>query len=136
MKVIILKDNTVKDVNDGYARNFLLPKGLAKVATPTELEKRDQEFKKKEADRKAQDKVDQQKAKDFQDKVITIKIDKIGDNNRLFGAITAKDIAQAAKIEKEQVLIKEPIKSSGVHTVELKFGSYHSNIQVRIEKGE
>ncbi|MDQ3239588.1 MAG: 50S ribosomal protein L9 [bacterium] len=134
MKVIILKDNKVKDVNDGYAINYLLPKGLAKIATPTELNKRDSDLLKKEVDRKSQDKIDNDKATEYENKEFSIKLEKIGESGRLYGAITGKDIANAAKVDKENVLLKEPIKISGRHTIELKFGQYHSNISLIIEK--
>lgn len=134
MKVIILKDNTVKDVSEGYARNYLLPNKLAIIATPTELKKRDEELQQQEANRRQQIKNDQEHISQFSGKSFTIKVDKVGEHGKLFGSITAKDIADTLSIKKENILLKEPIKTAGQYQVEIKIGHFHEKVTLTIVK--
>lgn len=131
MKVILLAD--VKNVGkkgevinaaDGYARNFLFPRKLAQEATQENLhilnQKIENERKKKQAEiEEAQALADKLKGKEIK---ITAKS---GDNGRLFGAITNKDIADAIKkqfnvdIDKKKVVV-DTIKLIGTYDVEVK----------------
>lgn len=132
MKVIFLKDvkgtakkGEIKEVSDGYARNFLLSKGLAKEANQVNLNDFNQQMKSKEL--KTQKDEDDavalgEKLKDAQ---VTIYA-KAGEGGKLFGAITSKDIADQMKkqhgveFDKRKILLTEPIKSLGTVTVEVK----------------
>jgi large subunit ribosomal protein L9 len=134
VKVIILKDNIVKDVSEGYVRNYLLPNKLAIIATPVELKKREEELQLSEANRRKQIKEDQEMISQFSGKSFTIAVDKIGENGKLFGAITNKEIAEALHLKKENVLIKEPIKTAGPHEVDIKIGQFHEKVTVTILK--
>ena len=132
MIVILMKDvkgsgkaGDVVKVSDGYARNMLLPKGLAKEAT----EANSHSLEKQKAI--AAEKLEEQKAaaKEMAAKLekITLKIEsKGGDSGKLFGSITSKDIAEALekqegmKIDKKKIEMKTPIKQAGETEVTLK----------------
>ena len=134
MKVIFLEDvkgkgkkGELKDVSDGYARNFLLPKKLAKEATTDNLNTFKLQEKAKAAQiarEKAEAQENAKKLESMQVKVIA----KAGANGRLFGAVTSKEISDAlAKqhgmtIEKNKIVLSEPIKSYGAFDVKCKFG--------------
>ena len=131
MIVILMKDvkgsgkaGDVVKVSDGYARNMLLPKGLAKEATEGNIR-----LEKQKAI--AAEKLEEQKAaaKEMAAKLekITLKIEsKGGDSGKLFGSITSKDIAEALekqegmKIDKKKIEMKTPIKQAGETEVTLK----------------
>lgn len=131
MKVVFLQDvkgqgkkGEVKEISDGYVRNFLLPKKLVEVATDGSLKVLDQQ-KKSEQKRKEQEKQD---ALDLAAKIneltVTIKA-KSGEGGRLFGAITSKQIAEALekvkfKIDKRKILLEDAIRTLGVTQVPVK----------------
>ena len=119
------KKGQLVKVSDGYARNFLLPKGLAKEATEGNI----RSLEKQKAI--AAEKLEEQKAaaKEMAAKLenITLKIEsKGGDSGKLFGSITSKDIAEALekqegmKIDKKKIEMKTPIKQAGETEVTLK----------------
>lgn len=132
MIVILMKDvkgsgkaGDVVKVSDGYARNMLLPKGLAKEATEGNI----RSLEKQKAI--AAEKLEEQKAaaKEMAAKLekITLKIESKGGNSgKLFGSITSKDIAEALekqegmKIDKKKIEMKTPIKQAGETEVTLK----------------
>lgn len=131
MKVIFLKDvkgkglkGDVKEIADGYARNFLLPNGLAKIANSTSI-KEISLFKESEEKRKITElKQAQELAIDIDKLTISI-ISKSGETGKLFGAITSKQIADALlkeniKIDKRKILLEEPIRTIGITQVKIK----------------
>ena len=134
MKVIFLEDvkgkgkkGELKDVSDGYARNFLLPKKLAKEATADNLNT----FKLQEKAKAAQIAREKAEAQENAKKLESMQVKvtaKAGSNGRLFGAVTSKEISDAlAKqhgmtIEKNKIVLSEPIKSYGAFDVKCKFG--------------
>lgn len=132
MKVILLADvkgkgkaGDVVKVNDGYARNMLFPKGLAKEATPGNLKNLENQkaiAAEQEAERKAE-------AEAVAKKLADVKVDietKAGDNGKLFGSITSADIARACKdqfgieIDKKKILLDAPVKQAGNIEVQVK----------------
>lgn len=133
MKVILLQDISgvgrkydVKNVADGYATNFLLPKKLAAVATPQIL--KDIEKKKVEADeeRQVQENLMVQTLVDIDGKKITL-IEKVNEEGHLFAQIKQKEISKAlreqlhAEVPEEYIALEEHIKSIGEHKIPLKF---------------
>jgi large subunit ribosomal protein L9 len=131
MKVVFLKDvkgqgkkGDVKDISDGYVRNYLLPKGLVSVATDGSLKVLDQQ-QKSEAKRKEQEKQEAQAlAAKLKEMTVTIKA-KSGEGGRLFGAITSKQIAEELekaklKIDKRKILLDDAIRTMGVTAVSIK----------------
>ena len=149
MEVILKQDvkgtgkaGQIVKVSDGYARNKLIPGGLAIEATPANkkaYEREQQKAKEKyEADRAAA----QELANSFQDKIVVVKT-KVGDNGRLFGAITSKDIAEAIReqigkeVDKRNIVLDKPIKETGVETIEIKlFQDIRAKVVVKIEGGK
>ncbi|MGI6203862.1 MAG: 50S ribosomal protein L9 [Anaerovoracaceae bacterium] len=119
------KAGDVVKVNDGYARNMLLPRGMAKEATKgnmKSLEKQKKVLAEKEAERKAN-------AEKLRDRLneVTVEIrTKGGENGRLFGSITSRDIADSLKeqfdvnVDKKKIVLDSPIKETGEKTVSVK----------------
>ena len=132
MIVILLKDlngtgkkGDVVKVSDGYARNMLLPKGIAKEATEgnvKNLNKQKEIAAEKEAEKKA---AAQELAKKMEDMTVTIEA-KGGEGGRLFGSITTKDISEALaaqhkiKVDKKKMDLKTAIKNAGEFHVKVK----------------
>ena len=131
MKVLLLQDvkaqgkkGEIVEVNDGYARNFLIKKGLAKEATASVVnetnQKNAQEAKKKAAELQAAKDI----AAQLDTKEIVVAI-KTGENGKFFGSVTSKEIADALAaigydIDKKKIIIKDAIKAVGVYGVEVK----------------
>ncbi|HOJ79170.1 MAG TPA: 50S ribosomal protein L9 [Bacillota bacterium] len=131
MKVILQKDvkalgkqGDIKDVADGYAHNFLFPRGLAVEANTANLKILSD--KKSSAIKRQQDEEAEAKelARKLQGQKISFKV-KTGEGGRLFGSITAKDIAdqiqQTLKIEidKRKIDLEEAIKNLGDHPIKI-----------------
>ena len=132
------KAGDVIKVNDGFARNMLIPKGLAKEATQGNI--RSLEKQKAIADQKREEqKAAAQKQADELEKV-TLKIaSKGGDSGKLFGSITSKDIADALeeqegiRIDKKKIEMDGPIKQAGDSEVTLKlFQDVSVNLKVNV----
>ena len=134
MKVILQQDvrgqgkkGQLVDVSDGYARNFLLPKKLAVIATAENLNT----MKQQEKARKAQEAAEKAEAEALSKKLegLMVKIPaKAGEGGRLFGAVTAKEISEALSaqhgvdIAKTKLVLEEPIKACGGYQVKAKLG--------------
>lgn len=147
MKVILLKDiksigkkGEVINVSDGYARNFLFPRKLAEEANNNNMRvlnlKKDAERKQKLEETEAAQKL----ANELKGKVLKLTA-KAGDNGRLFGAVTSKDIAKEIKkqfkvnIDKKKVNT-ETIRQLGNYEVELKlYPEISTKIKVLISEG-
>ena len=132
MKVILLEDvkslgkkGEIVNVNDGYARNFILPKKLGLEATSKNLN--DLKLQKQNDEKVAQEKLDAAKAlaEEIKEKSITVKI-QAGVEGKVFGSISSKEIATEAKkqlnmdIDKKKIVIPDAIKSLGTYTVNIK----------------
>lgn len=141
MKVILLKDikgtgkkGEVKEVSDGYARNFLLPKKMAVVADQTNVKELNEKNKSKEI--KAQKEYEEaiELGKKMEEMAVTI-YSKSGDGGRLFGSITSKDIAEQLKkqhsieVDKRKISLDEPIRVLGSRFVEVKI---HQKVTTKI----
>ena len=129
----------IKDVADGYARNYLLPKGLAIEPTGGELKQLAQErqTEKTKKDRAHQDA--EELAKRLGEVTLVFKL-KAGEHGKTFGSVTAKEVADAlkreakAEIDKTKIVLHEPLRSLGVHTVEVRLLSdVRANVTVAIE---
>lgn len=131
MKVILVREvkslgktDDVVNVSEGYARNFLFPRQLAVPADAghmAELNKR-----RKVVEQKGEKLLDEAKAlgEKINEKQVTIK-GKVGQGSKLYGAITAADVAEAiqkqlhAKVDKRKIDIDEPIKTLGSHDIKI-----------------
>jgi large subunit ribosomal protein L9 len=131
MKVIFIKDmkgqgkkGQVKEVSEGYAQNFLLPRGIARPATDGNMKTLDNQ-KAAEDRRKKEEKAEAEAlAKKLEAEVTELKA-KSGEGGRLFGAITSKQIAEALaakglKVDKRKIELDEPIRTLGVTQVTVK----------------
>ncbi len=146
MKVLLIKDvkslgkaGEVKEVKDGYGKNFLIAKGFAKHATPEIIEEHKKMMAQKEAEEKAEIERLKELAKKL-DKLEVVVRKKEGENGHLFGAVTKEEIAEALKeehgieIDKKHITEKKPIKSVGEHDVDVKLGhGIHATIHVDVE---
>jgi large subunit ribosomal protein L9 len=132
MKIIYLKDQPgvarkgeLKDVNEGYAENFLIPKGFARPATADIQHKMAKEAKEAQGKRlKEIEKLNNLKA-EIEKRVFTVKV-KVGGKGQVFGGVHEKDIALVISektgygVHKNQVSISSPIKQVGEHIVTVK----------------
>lgn len=132
MKVILLADvkgsgkkDDIIEVSDGYAKNFLIKKKLAIEATSTEINAVNNK-KKAEAFHKAEEiKYWKEVAAKIKNHEVVCAV-KCGENGKIFGSITSKEIAEKLvedgfEVDKKKILLKETIKNQGVYTVEIKF---------------
>lgn len=142
MKVILLEDvkgvgkkDQVIDANDGYAKNFLLPKKKAILADKNNLTRMDNI--KKIEDAKKQEEYENAVAlgKEIESKNLIVKA-KLGENGKLFGTVTNKEIALALKeqegitVEKKKITLSTPIKMLGEREVEIKL---HPKVTVKLK---
>ena len=142
MEVILLEDvkalgkkGEVVKVSDGYAKNFILKKKLGVEANSAN--KNDLKLQKANEAKVAQEKLDAAKAlaEELKDKKVVIKI-KAGNGDRVFGSISAKEIAAETKkqlgleIDKKKIDMEEGIKNLGVHTVKVKL---HKDVMATLD---
>ncbi len=132
MKVIFLKDvkgsgkkGEIAEVSDGYARNFLIKKGLAEEATAVKINSLNIKKGAEDFHRQEEIKALKEEAKKLNGTQITLKI-KCGENGKVFGSVTAKEIADELTalgytVDKKRVILKDPIKLLGVYAVDVKF---------------
>ncbi len=142
MKVILLQDvkgqgkkDQIVNVSDGYARNFLIPRGLAVEATEVKL--KDLARQKAYEDKKKLQEEESAKALAKKLNELTLKVaGKAGEGGKLFGAVGNKDISEAIEkqcglvVDKKKIILKEPLKTLGVFPVTVKL---HSAVQVEIQ---
>jgi large subunit ribosomal protein L9 len=131
MKVILIEEirglgtrGDVVNVKDGYARNFLLPKNLAREATAGNLKSIEQERKKWALLSQKEKEVAQKAAESVKGTKVTIQ-KRVGENNQLFGSVTANEIADALEakgvaVDKRRIELAHPIKSVGSHEVDVR----------------
>ena len=134
MKVILQQDvkgqgkkGQLVDVSDGYARNFLLAKKLAVLATPENVNTMKQPEKAKTAQLAAEKAEAEATAKKLEGLTVKV-VAKAGEGGRLFGAVTGKEIAEALSkqhgvtINKAKLVLDEPIKACGGYKIKAKLG--------------
>ena len=145
MKVILLdnikgvgrKDDII-EANDGYARNFLIPKGKAVEANNANLSK----LKAKQSSSEHKLELEKQEAERIKEKLsdLTLEIKvKVGENGKIFGGVTSKEISDNLKtqynmdIDKKKIVVKETIKTVGVQVIEIKlFQGIIGKLKVKI----
>ena len=132
MKVILTQDikgvgkkDEIINANDGYARNFLLPRKLAVEANPQNMSllqgRKDSANFKKEQEKETALKLQEQLTKI----VLKMKV-KAGENGKIFGSVTSKEISAELKnqykleIDKKKIILKDPIKETGIFNIEIK----------------
>lgn len=122
------KKGDIKEVADGYARNYLIPRGLVEIATAAVI-KRTEKMRQAHTAAEAKQKEEMlQLADKIEGKSFRIKT-KVGEDKKLFGSITAADIVKAIKdktkveIDKKMIVLAEPIKKAGEHKVQIKLAT-------------
>ncbi len=144
MKVLLIKDvkglgkaGEIKNAKDGYARNFLIPKGFAKAATPEVIK----EWEKEEAQRKAKLEEEIKKLNEIKTKIENEKIiikHKLGANGQLIGSVTNKEIAEVLnekgfEIDKKHIE-SQNIKAPGEYSIDIKFPhGIHAKLNLTVE---
>ena len=141
MKLVLLKDvkalgkkDDIVTVNDGYARNFLIPRGLGVAATEANLNN----LKQQQANAAYQAAEQLKAAKELAEKISRVKLEmpvKVGGSGKLFGALSSKEIADAVKaqfgieMDKKKIVLEEPIKEVGERTVLVKL---HKDVTAKL----
>ena len=147
MKVVLLEDlpgkgraGDIKEVNKGYAKNFLLPRGLAMVATPTVIKQGEARLERE----KLEGSVDRDKlvelAQQIEGREINLKA-RMGVGERLFGSITAADVAEelsraiGSVIDKKKIDMEKPLHQAGSYEIGIRLaGDLNPQIRVVIEE--
>jgi large subunit ribosomal protein L9 len=127
------KPGDVVKVSNGYARNYLLPHGVAFEATPGNLKRIQQERERLEAAENERRAAAQAQAEKFEQVQLTFSA-RVGEEGKLFGSVTSADIAQQLEaqgyhIEKRQIDLHEPIKALGVYRIPIRL---HADVKPEI----
>jgi large subunit ribosomal protein L9 len=146
MRVIFLKDvprvgkrHDIKDVNDGYAMNFLLPRKLAEVATPRAVAQLEQRKKNVEIERDIQMDLLLKNLEEIKGKVLHMS-GKTDEKGHLFSGIRPRDIVEAMKkeyhadIDEGAIKLQKPIKETGEFTIPIEIQGQKSSFKLVIEK--
>ena len=147
MELLLLEDipgigrkNDIIVVRDGFALNNLLPRRRAIVATPTVRKRYAEQIKRRAEEKVREEDIARSAAGILRDKVLGF-MRKVTKTGKLYGAISAKDISEAlseqaqVEVPEASVLIAEPIKITGAHTVKVKIGSQEVEVKMEV-KGE
>ena len=141
MQVVLLEDvkslgkqGEIVKVNEGYARNFILPRKLGVEATPKNLN--DLKLKKANEEKKAAEQLAEARelGAKLEKSSVTLSI-KAGDNGKAFGSVSGKEIAKAIQeqlgldIDKKKLVLPEPLKTFGTHEVPVKL---HRDVTVKL----
>ena len=142
MKVVLLKDipgvgkkNEIKEVSDGYAKNFLIAKGAGKLATTEVLAKlKNEAAQHQEKLRKSRERMEALK-RELDKKTFTIEV-KVGDKGQVFGSVSEKDVLACIQekmnvtLERNQIHIPKHIKELGEYQIEVTLSSGISSIRI------
>ncbi len=142
MQVILKQDvekigqrGDIVDVSRGYVRNFLVPRGLAEIATPSRLEDARREMAEAEEREQRIAERASEVAETLNKSVITIEA-RTGEDERLFGSVTAANIVSAIerardiRLDRRRIKLEEPIKSLGTHQVPIQV---HGDIEASVK---
>ncbi len=146
MKVILRKNvpglgrvNDVKEVSEGYARNYLLPRGLADIATEAAIQQAQRQLQ-AEKDKKARQRAEAEALAARLGELTLVFKAKAGDKGRLYGSITAQQIAEAIEqrlhrpFDKRCLELEQPLRQLGEHVIPVKLeGGVHATVRVEIE---
>lgn len=145
MKVVLLKDvkgtgkkGEIKEVADGFAKNFLLKNGAAKLANNTALSENSHQKDAAAYHKQQEILAAKELAKKLDGQSVTLKL-KCGENGKTFGSVSSKEIAdELAKkglaIDKKKIELKEPIKSTGTYQIVIRvYPEITAKINVNVE---
>ncbi len=141
MRVILRKDvegkgssSDILNVKDGYARNYLIPKGLAHRATPSNLKVFEEEKKQKSFHENKERKKSEMLAEKLEKESFTAVVS-VGDDDRLFGSVTSQTLSELLKekgfdMDHRKILMDEPIKALGIYTIGIKL---HADVMAKVK---
>ncbi|RMH81310.1 MAG: 50S ribosomal protein L9 [Acidobacteria bacterium] len=148
MKVVLIQDlegygifGDVVNVKDGFARNYLIPRGIALPATESNLRHVHSILQQRVRKLQKEKEKAQELAKKLENLVVEIKR-QVGEKGKLYGSVTSSDIAQALQqmgfdVDRKKVMLKNPIKDIGIYTISLKLHpEVVVNIKVDVKPGE
>lgn len=148
MKVVLLKElegygsmGDVINVKDGFARNYLIPRGIALPATEANLRHMQSILSQRARKLQKEKEKAQELARRLEGLLLELRR-KVGEKGKLFGSVTSQEIAQALKekgfeVDRKKVYIKHPIKDVGMYTVTLKLHPEVSvDIKVEVKAGD
>ena len=146
MKVIFLKDvprvgkrHDVREINDGYAINFLFPRGLAEMANPKNIAELERRKKEVVIQKEIQEELLDKNLDEIKGKVVTIK-GKANEKGSLFSSIHKKEIVEVMKqenridIKEEFILLEKPIKELGEFEIPIQIKNKKSSFKLIVEK--
>src|SRR3989344_2968174 len=146
MKVIFLRDvprvgkrHDIKEVNDGYATNFLFPRKLAETATARAISELNKRMQNIEIEREVEENLLMRNLEEIKGKVVHIKA-KTDEKGHLFSGINSKAIAEAmskehrAEISPEFIVLEKPIKEVGGYDIPISIKGKNSSFKLEVEK--
>lgn len=146
MKIILSQDidalgktGEVVSVKGGYARNYLIPRGMAVVATDRNMRVLEQEIQTRQRQLDKDRRVAEVLAEELSKVSLTAAV-AVGEEDRIFGSVTSQDVAELLKekghdIDKKKILLTEPIKALGIYTVDIKLHpEVTANVRVWVVK--
>lgn len=140
MKIILRQDfdglgamGEIVTVKDGYARNFLLPRGIAVPANPKNIRSLEEEQKVMLRKQDKDQRLAETLSKDLEKVSLTAPVS-VGEEDRVFGSVTAQTISDLLKekgyeIDKRKILLDEPIKALGIYTISVKL---HTDVEAKV----
>lgn len=128
------KTGDVVKVKDGYARNFLIPKGIAYLASKENKKRLENELKLKSWRVEKEKLAAEELAKKLTNVSCTIPV-QVGEEDKLFGSVTSQNIAEALaaqgiEVDRRKIQLEEPIKSLGIYSVPIKL---HSEVEATVK---
>lgn len=128
------KTGELAKVKDGYARNYLIPKGIAYIATEANKNRLENDLKQQTWRQTRNKKKAEELSETLKNVSCTITV-QVGEEDKLFGSVTSQNIADALaaqgyKIDKRKVLLEEPIKSLGIYSVPVKL---HTDVEATVK---
>ncbi len=128
------KSGEVVKVKPGYARNFLIPKGIAYIATESNKKRFENDIKQQQWQQNRDMKMAEELAKKLENVSCTITV-QVGEEDKMFGSVTSQNIAdslagQGYEIDKRKIQLDEPIKSLGIYSVPIKL---HHDVNATIK---
>ncbi len=141
MKVILKQDidtlgdaGDVVSIKDGYGRNYLLPRGMAAMATKGNLKRIDEEKRQIQAQQLRIQRSAEGEATKYNGVVLTFAVN-VGEEDRMFGSVTSQNIADALEakglpVDKRKIRLEDPIKQLGVFAVDIKL---HPKVTAQVQ---
>lgn len=128
------KTGELAKVKDGYARNYLIPKGIAYIATEANKNRLENDRKQQTWRQTRNKKKAEELSETLKNVSCTITV-QVGEEDKLFGSVTSQNIAEALaaqgyEIDKRKVLLEEPIKSLGIYSVPVKL---HTDVEATVK---